>query len=61
MVEIPRPVVKIGGSLAIRLDKDTRQLLQIENEGDIVILKRGDDKIAAQPTEGTEEDIQGTE
>jgi len=39
-MEIPRCVEKIGGSWVIKLDAQTRKLLNAENIGDIVLLKK---------------------
>lgn len=43
-MEIPRNVSKLGGSWVIKLDTQTRQLLKIEKEGDVIILKKKEEE-----------------
>lgn len=43
-IPIPRTVVKIGGSWVIKLDGDTRKLLGVTKEGQVVVLSKSREK-----------------
>ena len=56
MVEIPRQVGKYGASWVVKLDPQTRKLLNITEVGETVILKSADKVEAPETTEDVPEE-----
>jgi len=55
MVEVPIPVSKIGASWVLKLKKETRQMLNITEEGEVLVVRKGEiDKNGSSEASGPE-------